>query len=136
MSRRKSRIIAFQAVYSWDVSGESLEDLLQFSWVDSKDNLEEGALAFSRLIISGTVENITHIDELIKTHLSKNWNFDRLNKVTLAILRISIYSIIYQKDIAASIVIDEAIDLAKEFGPEDSFKFINAMLDKITKEQN
>ncbi|MCR5612624.1 transcription antitermination factor NusB [Treponema sp.] len=136
MSRRKSRIIAFQAVYSWDVSGESLEDLLQFSWVDSKDNLEEGALAFSRLIISGTVENITHIDELIKTHLSKNWNFDRLNKVTLAILRISIYSIIYQKDIAASIVIDEAIYLAKEFGPEDSFKFINAMLDKITKEQN
>ena len=136
MSRRKSRIIAFQAVYSWDVSGESLEDLLQFSWVDSKDNLEEGALAFSRLIISGTVENITHIDELIKTHLSKNWNFDRLNKVTLAILRISIYSIIYQKYIAASIVIDEAIDLAKEFGPEDSFKFINAMLDKITKEQN
>ncbi len=136
MSRRKSRIIAFQAVSSWDVSGESLEDLLQFSWVDSKDNLEEGALAFSRLIISGTVENITHIDELIKTHLSKNWNFDRLNKVTLAILRISIYSIIYQKDIAASIVIDEAIDLAKEFGPEDSFKFINAMLDKITKEQN
>ena len=136
MSRRKSRIIAFQAIYSWGVSGESLDDLLQFSWVDSKENLEEDDLAFSRLIIAGTVENISRIDELIKTHLSKNWNFDRLNKVTLSILRISIYSLEYQKDIAASIVIDEAIDLAKEFGPEDSFKFINAMLDTIRKEQN
>ncbi|MBP5401557.1 MAG: transcription antitermination factor NusB [Treponema sp.] len=134
MSRRKSRIIAFQAIYSWDASGESLEDLLKFAWVDSKDNLDESELAFSRIIIAGTIENKLKIDELITTHLSSNWNFDRLNKVTLAILRISIYSLVYQKDIAPSIVIDEAIDLAKEFGPEDSFKFINAMLDKITKE--
>lgn len=134
MSRRKSRIIAFQAIYSWDVSGESLEDLLQFSWVDSKDNLDEGELAFSRILIGGTIENISPIDEIIKSHLSANWNFDRLNKVTLSILRISVYSLMYQKDIAASIVIDEAIDLAKEFGPDDSFKFINAMLDKISKE--
>lgn len=134
MSRRKSRIIAFQALYSWDAGGESLEDLLQFSWVDSKENLEQSDLAFSRIIIAGTIENISTIDELIKTHLSANWNFDRLNKVTLAILRISIYSLVYQKDIASSIVIDEAIDLAKEFGDSDSFKFINAMLDRISKE--
>lgn len=135
MSRRKSRIIAFQAVYSWDVSGESLENLTQFSWVDSKENLDESELTFSRLLIAGTIENIEKVDDLIKSHLSENWNFDRLNKVTLSILRISIYSLVFQKDIAPSIVIDEAIDLAKEFGPQDSFKFINAMLDKISKEQ-
>lgn len=135
MSRRKSRIIAFQAIYSWDASGDSVENLTQFSWVDSKDKLDESELTFSRLIIAGTVENIETIDNLIKSHLSENWDFDRLNKVTLAILRISIYSIVFQKDIASTIVIDEAIDLAKEFGPQDSFKFINAMLDKISKEQ-
>lgn len=135
MSRRKSRIIAFQAIYSWDVSGESLDNLLQFAWVDSKDNLEESDLTFSRLMIAGTIENSAQIDEQINTHLSENWNFDRLNKVTLAVLRISIYSLMFQKDIASSIVIDEAIALAKEFGPEDSFKFVNAMLDKISKEQ-
>lgn len=135
MSRRKSRIIAFQAIYSWDVSGESLDNLLQFAWVDAKDNLEESDLTFSRLMIAGTIENSAQIDDLIKSHLSENWNFDRLNKVTLAVLRISIYSLMFQKDIASSIVIDEAIALAKEFGPEDSFKFVNAMLDKISKEQ-
>lgn len=135
MSRRKSRIIAFQAIYSWNVSGESLDNLTQFSWVDSKENLDESELTFSRLLIAGTIENIEKVDELIKSHLSENWSFDRLNKVTLSILRISIYSLVFQKEIAPSIVIDEAISIAKEFGPQDSFKFINAMLDKISKEQ-
>lgn len=135
MSRRKSRILAFQAIYSWSVNSESVENLTSFSWVDSKENMDKSELTFSKLLIAGTIENIEQIDSLIKSHLSPNWNFDRLNKVTLSILRISIYSLIYQKDIASTIVIDEAIDLAKEFGPEDSFKFINAMLDKISKEQ-
>ena len=136
MARRKSRIIAFQAIFSWDAGGETLEDLLQFSWVDSKQNLDESDLSFSRILIAGTIENIEQIDELIKTHLEKNWTFDRLNKVTLAILRISIFSIIHQKEISPSIVIDEAIDLAKQFDSDESFKFINAMLDTIRKEQS
>ena len=136
MARRKSRIIAFQAIFSWDAGGETLEDLLQFSWVDSKQNLDESDLSFSRILIAGTIENIEQIDELIKTHLAKNWTFDRLNKVTLAILRISIFSIIQQKEISPSIVIDEAIDLAKQFDSDESFKFINAMLDTIRKEQS
>lgn len=127
--------MAFQAIYSWDVSGESLDNLTQFSWVDSKENLDESELTFARLLIAGTIENIEKVDELIKSHLSENWSFDRLNKVTLSILRISIYSLVFQKEIAPSIVIDEAISIAKEFGPQDSFKFINAMLDKISKEQ-
>ena len=136
MARRKSRISAFQAIFSWDAGGETLEDLLQFSWVDSKQNLDESDLSFSRILIAGTIENIEQIDELIKTHLAKNWTFDRLNKVTLAILRISIFSIIHQKEISPSIVIDEAIDLAKQFDSDESFKFINAMLDTIRKEQS
>lgn len=135
MSRRKSRIIALQALYSWDATGESLESLLQFNWVDSLDSTSQDDLGFSRILISGTIENIQEIDEKIKAHLAKNWNFDRLNKVALAILRISVYSILFQKSINASIVIDEAIDLAKDFGLDDSFKFINAILDNISKEQ-
>ena len=80
--------------------------------------------------------HIDEIDEKIKTHLSGKWDFNRLNKVTLAILRISIFSIIHQKEISPSIVIDEAIDLAKQFDSDESFKFINAMLDTIRKEQS
>ena len=89
-------------------------------------------MAFPRIIITGTIGNIEQIDKIIKEHLI-NWDFDRLKKVDAALLRMSVYSLLYQKEIPPSIVIDEAIDIAKEFGTEDSFKFINGVLDNIRK---
>ncbi len=136
MSRRKGRILAFQAVYSWDVSQTPLEDLLKFSWVkdDSAAEPEKDEFVFASLIISGTVQNITQIDELIKSHLSSNWTLERVNKVSLAILRTSIYEMKFQAGSEPKIVIDEAVGIAREYGLEDSYKFINAVLDKIGKD--
>ena len=68
----------------------------------------------------------------VKNHL-KTWDIERVNKVSLSILRMSVYSLKYQTDIQPSIVIDEAIHIAKEFGPDGSFKFVNAILDNIKK---
>ena len=81
------------------------------------------------------LKRVEELDDKIKANLSQNWNFDRLNKVTLAILRISIYSLLFQKEIPGTIVIDEAISISKDYGLDDSFKFVNAILDKISKEQ-
>ena len=136
MSRRKGRILAFQAVYSWDVSKTPLEDLLKFSWVkdDSTTEPEKDEFVFASLIISGAVQNITQIDELIKNHLSSNWTLERVNKVSLAILRTSIYEMKFQAGSEPKIVIDEAVGIAREYGLEDSYKFINAVLDKIGKD--
>lgn len=136
MSRRKSRIIAFQGLYSWNVGGIDEKDVLELSWAkkdDGYDSLESDDETYARLLISGTIENISEIDEKIKAHL-KNWTMDRLNKVTLAILRMSVYSLLYTKDVKPSIIIDEAVDIAKSYGIEDSYKFINAVLDNIRKE--
>ncbi len=134
MARRKGRILAFQALYAWDVSHLTLSELLDFSWVeqDKLSKLGDDGVAFPRLIIAGTLDHIAEIDAKIKAHLT-NWDFDRLSKVDLAILRISVYSLMFQNDIHPTIVIDEAIDISKEFGADDSFKFINAVLDSIRK---
>ena len=137
MARRKGRILAFQALYSWDLGNVDVDNVLDFSWVE-KETLErmgEESLSFTRLLVSGTIEHIEEIDSVIKSHLT-NWDFDRLNKVDLAILRISVYPLLFQKDIHSSIIIDEAIDISKEFGSDDSFKFINAVLDSIRKSQS
>lgn len=142
MSRRKSRILAFQALFSWEVSESSLEDLLTFSWNYKDSNVLEQAPAlesevakdeklFASLLVSGTINNITEIDKLITEHLTDNWSFDRINKVALAILRVSIYELKFQPDSVAKIVIDEAVNIAKQFGADDSYKFINAILDKL-----
>ena len=132
--RRKGRILAFQALYAWDVSHLTLENLLDFGWIEEekREKLGEDGIAFPRLIIAGTIEHIEEIDRHIKDNIT-NWDFDRLNKVDLAILRMSVYSLIFQSDLHPTIVIDEAIDISKEFGSDESYKFVNAVLDSIRK---
>lgn len=142
MSRRKSRILAFQALFSWDASKTSLEDILNFTWLqkDNEPEVEPSETAkdeqtFASLIIAGTIDHIDEIDKVIESHLSSSWSMERLNKVTLAILRTSTYELKFQKDIDQKIVIDEAVNIAKDYGTDDSYKFINAVLDKIGKDE-
>lgn len=176
MSRRKSRILAFQALYSYDVGGIELNDLLKLEWTESdfaesdaeiKASVSNAALAqaagqldtvesvdsvssesaaeaseeadtetqdYARILIAGTINHLEEVDAQIKSHLSPKWDFSRLNKVTLAIVRISVYAILFQPDLASQIVIDEAVSIAKQYGADDAYKFINAILDTISKE--
>jgi len=155
-SRRKGRILAFQALYYWDASAKNeaqrvpLEELLSFAWLSGPENsdlksgddsgntedfpkkYDENTLIFSSALVAGTIENITFVDNMIKDHLV-NWDITRINRVDLAILRISVYTLLYQDDIPPSIVIDEAIGISLEFGTDDSYKFINGILDNINK---
>jgi transcription antitermination protein NusB len=133
-SRRKARILAFQALYAWDSSGGATKGLLDFGWLEDerRESLDEEVSAFARLIIAGALERMADVDEAITSHL-QNWTFERLKRVDLAILRMGAYCLLFQKDIPAQITIDEAIEIAKEYGSEDSYRFINGVLDGIWK---
>ena len=149
MSRRNGRVIAFQALYSWDVTKSSLDDLLSFSWLQKDAEIEAGThqsaadlsetakeeRTFASLIIAGTISHIDEIDKLIENHLSSSWSMDRISRVALAILRTSVYEILFQNGAETKIVIDEAVNIAKDFDTDDSYKFINAVLDKIGKDE-
>ncbi|MBR4998734.1 MAG: transcription antitermination factor NusB [Clostridia bacterium] len=138
MSRRKSRIIAFQALYSWNVSRVPTAELLTFSWLKKDSEFTPNELeeqTFASFIISGTIDHLDEIDNLISSHLSSSWTMERINKVSLAILRTSTYEIKFQAGSNPKIVIDEAVNIAKEYGSDDSYKFINAILDKIEKDE-
>jgi N utilization substance protein B len=69
---------------------------------------------------------------VIRSHLI-HWDFDRVNKVDLSILRLSVYTLLFQHDVHPTIVIDEAVDIAKQFSLDESYKFINAVLDNVRK---
>jgi N utilization substance protein B len=109
-----------------------MRDLLEFPWLEQEKRaaLDEDISGFSRLLIVGTIENIGAIDRMIVSHL-ENWDFSRLNRVDLAILRMSTYTLMFQRDVPPSIVINEAIGISKEFGTDDSYRFINGVLDSI-----
>jgi N utilization substance protein B len=137
-SRRKGRVLAFQALYAWAQAGRGLRDemlpsLLDFSWLDEDKRTSLGDSAvFARLIIQGTVEKSTEIDSMIKAHL-QNWDFSRLNMVDLALLRMSVYVLLFQKEIPPTVVIDEAVEISRDYGTDDSYRFINGVLDSVRK---
>ena len=156
-SRRKGRILAFQALYSWDTGYSQTGDrsipdgLLDFPWIERSDEpqssvtstmhgsppvqtkpIDEEITVFSRILVTGTIDHIDAVDSTIGKHL-ENWELKRLNRVDLAILRISVFTLMFQTDIHPSIVIDEAVELSKEYGTEDSYRFVNGVLDSIRK---
>jgi N utilization substance protein B len=137
-ARRKGRILAFQSLYSYELcrtDGQSqIYEILEFPWLESRGSGESNqeSIDFGRLIARGTIENLSEIDRYITAQL-EHWDFSRLNKVDQAILRISVYSLLFQKDIPASVTIDEAVDISKDFGTDDSYRFINGVLDGIRK---
>jgi transcription antitermination protein NusB len=133
-SRRKARILTLQAMYSWGFTGRSEEELAEFSWLDEerRSSYDEQTLSFARLLLHGTLEHIEDVDETIKNQL-EHWDFERLARVDLAILRFSVYALLYQRDIPPSVTIDEAIMLAKQYGNDDSYRFINGVLDGVRK---
>lgn len=135
MSRREGRILALEALFSWEVSKTPLEEILQFGWIEDKrrQKFDDTDFVFPRLLISGTLENIAAIDKKITEHLV-GWEFDRVDMVDKAVIRFSTYSLMFQPDVPATVVIDEAIAIAHEYGNDESFKFVNAVLDGIRKD--
>jgi len=129
--RHQARVIAFQGVFSWEINHLPAEQLLGFDWLDTEIKNPE-IKDFASLLLAGTIEKVEEIDKIINDNID-NWDFSRISKVDLAILRISIFSLKYQQDIPSIVTIDEAINLAREFGIDDSYRFINGVLDGIKK---
>ncbi len=136
-SRRNGRVLAFQALFSREFSNEQVDDTIEMRWLDEEHRrkLDEATLDFSRLLIRGTLENLDSIDSVIRGNLN-NWDFTRISRVERAILRISVYSMLFQKSIPLTVTINEAVDIAKEFGTDESYKFINGVLDGVRKRKN
>ena len=133
-SRRKGRVIAFQALFAWEAGVTDKGDLLEFGWLEPerREKLTSDILTFATYLVSGTLESIETIDAAIQ-ECAQHWDFDRIAKVDLAILRISVFSILFQPEIPFTIVINEAVEIAKRYGGDKSYKFINGVLDGIRK---
>ncbi len=86
-----------------------------------------------RIFFLGISNNRSTIDEKIKSHL-KDWDFNRINKIDLAILRLAIYEICFVDDIPCKVSVNEAVELSKAFGEDSSSSFVNGILAEIIKE--
>lgn len=130
-SRRDERIIAFFIVYAADRFDYTvgIDDIVeQFRAGFDVDILSE---SFALTLARGVIETRSDLDEQIKPYL-KNWKLERLGCCTRLILRMSLWEL-RQQDAIPSIIINEAVELAKTFAEKDAYKFINGILDEIGK---
>jgi N utilization substance protein B len=124
MKRRTAREKALQSLFQIDVSDIEPNEALQHA-LDGQESD-----AFFEQLVYGVLENKEKIDEMIKRHLV-NWKLDRLANVDRAILRLSAYEMIFLDDIPVNVSMNEAIELAKQFGDDKSAKFVNGVLSNI-----
>lgn len=125
--RRKARRLAVQAIYSWQLSGNNIADVEhEFLTEQSLDGVD---VAYFRELFSGVATKKTQLDELIIPHLKRP--IDEVSPVEKAIVRLATYELTFRKDVPYKVAINEAIELAKAFGADESHKFVNGLLDKL-----
>jgi N utilization substance protein B len=129
VQRHDGRVAALQFLYAWSINPPAniVDDLRIFF-----EGLEQPRdhYAFGEELIDGVIRNQAAIDAQIKV-LAQNWEFERIAKIDLAILRIAMFEMLHRKDIPPVVSINEAIDISKQFSNADSKRFINGILDRL-----
>ena len=129
MGRKKARDNAFKCIYQIGFDfNQNAEDILEYSY-EENENTEDEKEYVSQLL-NGVITNIDVIDEEILKYL-KGWSIDRIAKIDLAILRLAIYEIKHAKDVPVKVSLNEAVELAKIYGNDNSANFVNGLLAKV-----
>jgi N utilization substance protein B len=126
--RRKGRELALQALYQIDVRGDDGGSALRLFWEHC--DAPTDARSFAEELVGGVLEERARVDELIAS-CSENWRLGRLSHVDRNILRVATYELLRRRDVPASVAIDEAIEIAKRFGSDESATFVNGVLDSV-----
>ncbi|MDP8233736.1 MAG: transcription antitermination factor NusB [Candidatus Saelkia tenebricola] len=127
--RTQAREIALKVLYQIDISGGTHQDVKAEFFKPIED---QNVLQFAKELIYETLEKIETIDGLIEKH-ALHWGLDRMAMIDRNILRFATYELLYCDNIPPRVSLNEAIELAKKYGDQDSSKFVNGILDKITR---
>lgn len=131
--RRKAREIALQVLYGLNFENIDVQKALDLFW--SNFVAPKTAKEFAAFLVQGTCEHKEELDKLI-AGCSDNWSLGRMSKVDINILRLAVFEFLYCEDIPPKVTLNEAVDLGKTFGSENSGSFINGILDALNLKLN
>jgi transcription antitermination factor NusB len=126
--RRRARELAVQVLFHMEFSPGEAEEVFQL--ISTNFGSPESIKAFSRLLVAGVCEHREDLDRFI-SQASEHWRLERMSLVDRNVLRLGLYELLHVRDIPAKVSIDEAVELGKRFGNEESGAFINGVLDAI-----
>lgn len=128
--RQRARELLVQALYQWQLTGQQSDELLeQFSARTEFSRIDQ---TYFRELFSAVLCDFKDLDALISEHA--DWDHDQLDAVSRAVLLLSLSEFKSRFEVPTKVVINEAVELAKRYGPTDSFRFINAVLDNVAKQ--
>ena len=128
--RREGRENAVQALYAIELSPAPPWEAIHLFWESNR--FKPAAKAFALELLNGILGKSEELDARISAK-SPNWSISRMAKIDLAIIRLAAYELIYREDIPKNVTINEAIEIAKKFGSEESPAFVNGILDEIAR---
>lgn len=128
MSRRQSRERALQVLFSVDLGG--IDPMEAFKQLEENFGVLTDNEDFAQRLVFGTVQNLKPIDRVI-AGVSKDWKINRMANVDRNIMRLALYEIFYCEDIPNNVSVNEAVELGKVFGGEESGRFINGILGRV-----
>ncbi len=131
--RRLAREYALQILFQLDITKEPPQEGIALFW--SIRECDPMIKEFTNQLVTGTIEHLSFIDQCISTY-AVNWSLTRMPTVDRNLLRFSVYEILFIPEIPDNVAINEALEIAKDYGTDESPSFINGILDKITKEKN
>jgi len=129
--RRKGRELALQVLFQWDIHRGTT------GWVDgfwAQNPVHEEARTFADRLIEGVMKQVGALDALIGRY-AEHWTVSRMAHIDRTVLRMAVYELLYLPDIPARVTLNEAIDIVKRFGDEQSGAFVNGILDHILREE-
>ena len=132
-ARRKARICALQMLFQYDVARPEVDDLTSSYWAAFGDDMGSVARDFSDNLALGAISRLDEIDGLIKQR-AENWRIQRMAVVDRNILRLAIYEFLYEAETPKTVVINEALEIARRFSTFEATQFINGILDAIKRD--
>jgi transcription antitermination protein NusB len=129
--RRDARECALQMMYEYDVGRHSREDILRTFW--QMNEHPEKVRDFANQLFDGTIQRLKEIDKVIQQH-TKNWRLNRMAVIDRNVLRLAVFEFLSGGKTPETVIINEALEIAKKFSTQESAQFVNGILDSIKTE--
>ena len=134
MARRDARAWAMRLMYARALGAEAPQTVMEDYFADEPpENWRDVDTTYVNEILEGTRQHEKEVDERLSLH-TKHWRIDRMAKVDLTILRLAAYELLYREDVPTEVAINEAVELAKQYGGQDSSAFVNGVLSSLVKD--
>jgi N utilization substance protein B len=132
-ARRKARVCALQMLFQFDIARPQVDELVHTYWGELGDDMADDGREFANKLVLGAIERLDEIDILIKQR-AENWRISRMAVVDRNILRLAIYEFLHESETPKTVIINEALEIARRFSTFEATQFINGILDAIKRD--